>query len=103
VSHLKCLRSLLDNIQHEVVRILARVQVSAEEDVEAVETQRRGNDTMEYHHEQASVASNSPAEGQGRAEIPDEPFVREGRKVGRNETCPCGSGKKYKHCHGKLS
>jgi len=92
--------ALLENIQHEVVRILARVQVRAEEDVEAVEDQRRQDAPMEYHHDQASAV---PAgQGQG-APPPDEPFVRDGRKVGRNEACPCGSGKKYKHCHGKLT
>ena len=91
--------ALLENIQHEVVRILARVEVKAEEDVEAVETQRRQETPMEYHHDKASAVSD--AAGQGLT--PEEPFVREGRKVGRNEACPCGSGKKYKQCHGKLS
>jgi preprotein translocase subunit SecA len=47
------------------------------------------------------------AGGEGEAEAVSEehlqPFVRDGRKVGRNEPCPCGSGKKFKHCHGKLS
>jgi len=92
--------ALLENIQHEVVRILARVQVRAEEDVEAVEDQRRQDAPMEYHHDQASAVPQG--QGQG-APPPDEPFVRDGRKVGRNEACPCGSGKKYKHCHGKLT
>ena len=91
--------ALLENIQHEVIRILARVQVRAEEDVEAVETQRRQKTAMEYHHEKASAI---PA-GQDQGQAADEPFVREGRKVGRNEACPCGSGKKFKHCHGKLT
>ncbi len=91
--------ALLENIQHEVVRVLARVQVRAEEDVEAVETQRRQEAAVEYRHEQASAISG----GQSQGEVPDEPFVREGRKVGRNEACPCGSGKKFKHCHGQLT
>lgn len=91
--------ALLENIQHEVVRVLARVQVKAEEDVEAVETQRRQDTPMEYHHEQASAVSG-PA---GNVESHAEPFIRDGRKVGRNEACPCGSGNKYKHCHGKLT
>jgi preprotein translocase subunit SecA len=91
--------ALLENIQHEVVRILARVQVRAEEDVEAVETQRRREAPMQYRHDEASAVSD----GQGQGAVPDEPFVRQGRKVGRNEMCPCGSGKKFKHCHGRLS
>ena len=93
--------ALLENIQHEVVRVLARVEVRAEEDVEAVETQRRQDTPMEYHHDRASAIPDEA--GQRPAVTPDEPFVREGRKVGRNEPCPCGSGKKYKQCHGKLS
>ena len=93
--------ALLENIQHEVVRILARVEVKAEEDVEAVETQRRQDTPMEYHHDKASAVSGDAGPGPGVT--PDEPFVREGRKVGRNEACPCGSGKKFKQCHGKLS
>jgi preprotein translocase subunit SecA len=81
------------------VRVLARVQVRAEEDVEAVETQRRQETPMEYHHDQASAIPGGASQGA----VPDEPFVREGRKVGRNEACPCGSGKKFKQCHGKLA
>ncbi|MBT8048821.1 MAG: preprotein translocase subunit SecA [Xanthomonadales bacterium] len=91
---------LLDNIKHEVVRILARVQVQAEEDVEAVEARRRSEAQMEYRHDEASPAAAGPA---GDGEAAPETYVREGRKVGRNEPCPCGSGNKYKHCHGKLS
>ena len=83
------------------MRILARVEVKAEEDVEAVETQRRQETPMEYHHDRASAVSD--VAGQGAGLTPDEPFVREGRKVGRNEPCPCGSDKKYKQCHAKLS
>ena len=95
---------LLDNIKHEVIRILARVQVKAEEDVEAVEEQRRTEAPMQFKHEQStSTGVGGGAEPEGEVQQPVEPFVREGRKVGRNEPCPCGSGQKYKHCHGKLT
>ncbi|MBT8063836.1 MAG: preprotein translocase subunit SecA [Gammaproteobacteria bacterium] len=91
---------LLDNIKHEVIRILARVQVKAEEDVEAVDAQRRQETPMQFRHDQAGPAG----QGEPEAAAPgQDPYVREGRKVGRNEPCPCGSGSKYKHCHGKLS
>ena len=93
--------ALLENIQHEVIRILARVQVRAEEDVEAVEDQRRQDAPMQYRHDEASAVPDGQNQGQGAA--PEEPFVRDGRKVGRNEACPCGSGRKYKQCHGSLS
>ncbi|MEJ8569608.1 preprotein translocase subunit SecA [Elongatibacter sediminis] len=103
---------LLGNIKHEVIRILARVQVKAEEDVEAVDAQRRTDAPLQYRHDEAGPAA-PPAPGQppagaaqgapGSAPETPETYVRDGRKVGRNEPCPCGSGNKYKHCHGKLS
>ena len=92
---------LLSGIKQEVIRILARVQVRAEEDVEAVDAQRRKETPMQFRHDEAGV-TGEPESGQGGPEDA-EPYVREGRKVGRNEPCPCGSGNKYKHCHGKLS
>jgi preprotein translocase subunit SecA len=90
---------LLENIQHEVIRVLARVQVKAEADVEAVETQRRTEAPMQFRHDAASPS------GKAETAPPPEPetYVRQGRKVGRNEPCPCGSGNKYKQCHGKLA
>jgi preprotein translocase subunit SecA len=92
---------LLHNIKQEVIRILARVQVKAEEDVEAVDAQRRQESQMEFRHEQAGMAgAESPV---AAPEPGHETYVREGRKVGRNEPCPCGSGNKFKHCHGRLS
>jgi len=90
---------LMVNIQHEVVRVLARVQIRAEEDVHAVDAQRKTDTQLEYHHAEAASPTSSP---QGQAPDPDQPFVREGRKVGRNEPCPCGSGEKFKRCHGRL-
>jgi preprotein translocase subunit SecA len=92
--------SLLDNIKREVIRILARVQVKAEEDVEAVEARRRQEAPMQFRHDEARSAS---APAPDAAPASPETYVREGRKVGRNEPCPCGSGQKFKHCHGKLS
>ena len=96
---------LLESIKHEVIRVLARVRVRAEEDVEAIDAQRRRESPMQFKHEQASPAAQAQPQGQGQEQVAATPetFVREGRKVGRNEPCPCGSGEKYKHCHGKLS
>jgi len=65
-----------------------------------MDAQRRRDAEMEYRHDEAVTAGN---EGSGETAVGSETFVREGRKVGRNEPCPCGSGNKYKHCHGKLS
>ncbi|MDX1252096.1 MAG: preprotein translocase subunit SecA [Gammaproteobacteria bacterium] len=94
--------TMLDNIKREVIAILSKVQVRAEEDVQAVEEQRRSHVPMHFEHAQASAMSGT-ADEPGAGEEEHTPFVREGRKVGRNEPCPCGSGQKYKNCHGKLA
>ncbi len=91
---------LLERIKHEVVSIISKVQVQNQADVEAVDEQRRRQGNMEFQH---AAASAMPESEVGAAEAEHTPFVRDGRKVGRNEPCPCGSGKKYKQCHGKLS
>ena len=79
---------LLDNLKYDVIGILSKVQIKAESDVEAVEEQHRKADEApkEFTHQSASQ--------------PEETAMA---RVGRNEPCPCGSGKKYKQCHGKLS
>ncbi|MDH5515651.1 MAG: SEC-C metal-binding domain-containing protein, partial [Gammaproteobacteria bacterium] len=74
-------------------------QVKTESDVEAVEEQRRAQSQMNFRHDEADALDQTP---EGEADE-RQPFMREGRKVGRNEPCPCGSGKKYKQCHGKLT
>jgi len=87
--------SMLEGLKSEVTKVLCRVQVRAEEDVETVEEQRRQADSApkEYQHESSNqLADEKP-----------ESVVRDTPKVGRNEPCPCGSGKKYKQCCGKLS
>ncbi|NEZ04759.1 preprotein translocase subunit SecA [Wenzhouxiangella sp. XN201] len=96
---------MLDNMKHEVMKGLARVRVRDEEDVQAVDQQRRREAPMQFQHAEAQSATDAgqaaAGQGAGAAEKPDT-FVREGRKIGRNEPCPCGSGKKYKQCHGQL-
>jgi len=97
---------LLGRIKHEVISVLTRVKVRAEEDVQAVEEQRRSHAPMHFEHAEVSaMAMAGGEEAVARPAGDDEshtPFVREDRKVGRNEPCPCGSGKKYKQCHGQL-
>ncbi|HSR63294.1 MAG TPA: preprotein translocase subunit SecA, partial [Gammaproteobacteria bacterium] len=97
---------MLKNLKHDVVCFLSRVQVRTEEDVEAAEQQHKRSSNMMFNHPAAPSAlgnENAQKQAQTQAEAPPKPFVREGRKIGRNEPCPCGSGKKYKHCHGKLA
>ena len=99
-------QDLLDNIKRDVIRILSHVQVQQPEDVEAMEQQRREQaerQQMDFTHDQSSAMREEGAEGQPEDEQQPETFVRENRKVGRNEPCPCGSGKKYKQCCGKLA
>ncbi len=96
--------AMLERFKREVVEILSKVQVRAEDDVAAVEEQRRHDEKelpVSYQHEELPPATGgSPVTAEAEAE--HQPFVREGRKIGRNEPCPCGSGKKYKQCHGRL-
>lgn len=90
---------MLENLKVEVVNILSKVQVRAEEDVEAVEERRRQqaeNTPRQYQHDEAEHVGGETPQGANVT-------VRNDAKVGRNDPCPCGSGKKYKQCHGKLS
>jgi len=91
--------ALLDALKREVVMVVTKVQVRAEEDVQAVDEQRRIQQNMEFQHEDPSTFGQ---EEQGEAEDKSQPFKRPDKKVGRNDPCPCGSGKKFKQCHGKL-
>ncbi len=100
---------MLESLKLEVITILSRVQVQ-ERDVDAIEEQRRRAEEAprNYTHAAASAMagdedeSAAAGEAEGAAPVAAEPYVR-GDKVGRNDPCPCGSGKKYKHCHGQLS
>ena len=109
---------MLEQVKHDTISILMRVRLRSQEEVERMEAEQRAKKAMEFQHAQASAlasggtaatASAAAAEavagggGGGVAAEPVQPFVREGRKIGRNEPCPCGSGKKYKQCHGRLS
>jgi len=94
--------SMLDSIKHEVIALISRVQVRAPEDVEAVEEQRRQAVEMEYQHEKAASLTNDDEDDSDHPAA-ETPYLRDGSKVGRNEPCPCGSGKKFKQCHGAIS
>ncbi|TCV83009.1 preprotein translocase subunit SecA [Sulfurirhabdus autotrophica] len=89
--------SMLETIKYEVTKLVMTVQVRSEEDVEAVEPSELEN--VQYHHADYEDA----LAGTDEAEVSQQTVVREGDKVGRNDPCPCGSGKKYKQCHGKLN
>ncbi|CAH9019306.1 preprotein translocase subunit SecA [Candidatus Nitrosacidococcus sp. I8] len=102
-------QEMLGRLKHDVVTLLAKVQIQTEADVEAVEDQRRNQTTMQYQHESANAMAEAEQQQTDTRDTSDihetnkTPYIREERKVGRNEVCPCGSGKKFKHCHGKLN
>ena len=91
---------MLENLKSDVVSVICKVQVQAPEDVEAVEAQRRRGESLPHNMSHAA-AENQLADDSVAGDV--ETFVRQGQKIGRNDPCPCGSGSKYKQCHGKLS
>ncbi len=90
---------MLDRIKHDVVKIVLTVQVRTEQDVKAVE-EAPPVSNVRYQHADYDEALAPKADDPPPAAPP--PFQRTGQKVGRNDPCPCGSGKKYKQCHGKI-
>ncbi|MCQ3828011.1 preprotein translocase subunit SecA [Microbulbifer elongatus] len=95
-------QTLLENLKHEVIRVLAHVEPMTREQMEEMEQRRleaQRRQQLELQHAQASAL---PETETATAEANPEP-VRRGPRVGRNDPCPCGSGKKYKQCHGKLT
>ena len=98
--------SLLEHIKYEVIGILFKVQVREEEDVQAIDEQMQAPREMHFEHAAAPALDNFdnevPPVSSEEKVASEQPFVRLTEKVGRNDPCTCGSGKKYKHCHGKL-
>ena len=97
--------SLLQRLKYEVVRFLSNVQVQRSDEAAAIEQQRReaaAKQKMAFEHADAGSAVPEAAEAPSQPVI-RRPVTRAQPKVGRNDPCPCGSGKKYKQCHGALS
>jgi len=103
---------LLNNLQHEVVKFLSLVQIKQDESADAIERKRiqeqqKERTNLVHQNATALAAGNADnaegANGQSAEPQQQTPYTREAQKVGRNEPCPCGSGKKFKQCHGKLS
>jgi preprotein translocase subunit SecA len=98
---------LLVNLKYEVIKFLSHVQIQRSDESAAIEQQRReaaAREQLAFQHAEAPSMS-----GEATADAPDgteaetpQTYTRAQPKVGRNEPCPCGSGKKYKQCHGKL-
>ena len=98
-------QDMLSRMEHDVIGVLAKFEVRTEDELAAMEAQSFKPQKMQFQHQEAQSALSAGDGGEPGAEEPGkvQPFRRDGRKIGRNEPCPCGSGKKYKHCHGKLS
>ena len=98
-------------LQQEVIKVLSHIQIKQDEAADTIERQREEESAragMNYQHQTMSALANTEGgEGKEPSQEPrggnkQSPFVREIAKVGRNDPCPCGSGKKYKQCCGKL-
>lgn len=108
-------QDLMTNLQQEVIKVLSHVKIRQEDEADEIERRRAEELTaqkLNMQHQQASALSDQrpPSTEAQSATVPvggrrreAAPFVREMPKVGRNEACPCGSGKKYKACHGKIA
>ena len=93
--------ALLENIKAEAIKILTRIQVQGEEDVDAIaQRSQQSNEGIKLEHASAENILSAESDDSDPSQ---QPFVRKDRKVGRNEPCWCGSGKKFKQCHGKLA
>jgi len=98
---------MLDRVKQDVIKVVLTVQVRNQQDVEAVEEPTPVN--VRYQHaevEDALAPSPDVAADDGAdaaTAVAARPFVRAGEKIGRNDPCPCGSGRKYKQCHGRLA
>jgi preprotein translocase subunit SecA len=106
--------SMLETMKRDVVRVLSHVRVQSREEMEEVERRRKEELERELaqarmrHDETSATAQhrqddNAGGSGTQQPHGTPETFVRQDRKVGRNEPCPCGSGKKYKQCCGKVN
>ena len=96
--------AMLERVKHDTISILARVRIQGEQDLDDSAERRRAAAALKFQHAEATALGGGTAQASAK-QRPEtvETFKREAPKVGRNEACPCGSGKKFKQCHGKLA
>ena len=94
---------MLEQIKQEVMSTLARVEIRSQEEIDELERQQQMPMDMNYEHAEASLAVGDEQADAESQQPGQQPFVRNDKKIGRNDPCYCGSGKKFKQCHGKLS
>jgi len=100
-------QEMLEQIKHETVSLISRVELPTLAEIKAMEAAKQVPENIQYQHAQADDVLH-PEQAQGAApeaeqQAKQEPFKRTDKKIGRNDPCHCGSGKKYKQCHGKLT
>ncbi len=95
--------AMLEQVKHDTITILSKIRIQGESDLDEAAERKKAAAAMKFQHAEASALSDGTPGSKQPARAPVETFVRDGRKVGRNEACPCGSGKKFKQCHGKLN
>ncbi|TVP87779.1 MAG: preprotein translocase subunit SecA [Pseudomonadaceae bacterium] len=98
---------MLESIKHDTIRVLSHVQVRREDPAEEEARMRRQAEElarrMQFKHDEANALGEADAPEEPAASAPNTaPITRDGPKIGRNDPCYCGSGKKYKHCHGRI-
>jgi len=92
---------MMDQLKFNVISILSRARFRGEEDAETVSEQAPDVENIELKHKNISTFRSGQSSANEASQI-SKPFVRDQKKIGRNEPCPCGSGKKYKKCHGAI-
>ena len=92
--------ALLENIKREVIAIISSFELRTQAEIDAIEEQRRQatNYTISMHHEDLAVEDET-VDSEVKS---NKPVTRSTHKIGRNDPCPCDSGKKYKQCHGRI-
>jgi preprotein translocase subunit SecA len=99
-------QQMLENIKLETIRFLSKAEVRSRQEIEQLERTKRENQqkqNLKMQHDSApSINGSKPRIDSAKNSIQTKPFVRSAQKVGRNDPCPCGNGKKFKQCCGKL-
>jgi preprotein translocase subunit SecA len=92
---------MMDQLKFNVISILSRARFRGEEDAETVNEQMPNVEEVQLQHKDASIFKSGATKAEPEKTL-TKPFIRAQEKIGRNEPCPCGSGKKYKKCHGVI-
>ena len=102
-------QEMLEQIKHETISLISRVELPTLEEIKAMEAAQQVPDNVQYQHAQADdilhpdQQQETSPQAQAEEQVKQEPFKRTDKKLGRNDPCHCGSGKKFKQCHGKLA